>query len=619
MEGAGDDEASTTGEKGEASNSALERGVVGRCPAGRHRERQRAGGDSKTVDPHAELLAEKQYPSAMDCAKCHEHIYEEWRSSAHAYASISPMFNKFEQRINELAEGTVGDFCMRCHSTVSTSMGEKRYVPLWDRTEVAREGVTCITCHRIQEEYNRVNGERRIVPGSIYDPMTGGGDGSTLKDVIAKRDQYKVKTGPGGAGQDIHTNIFHFAQITRSDFCISCHQVAVQPQIKLEVVWEQYRASPAAQKGITCQDCHMGKDPGLATGFDLDNAAIVSGQPIGEKRAHHDHSFPGPGYAIAHPGIFPHPAKNNLDQAKAFTIQDWMAFNWLPTSYQIANDDGTKTNETLVWGSDDFESLVSAGKIKTNGIAPAWIDKDRSQAYDIIQNNLAALQKKLKQRDRIMANSSRLDGPFFRDKPRLGRPLKFYYKVTNLNPGHNFPSGSLGAQPEIWLDVALISPEGSNVWESGYVDDHGDFCDLHSDFVHSNQIGYDEQLFNLQSKFLTTNVKGTDREMYLPVNLDFDQLPLVRPGGQPVSVLNHPPFVRMEQRSLPPLGSRLAKYTVPAALMQTPGQYKLAIRLRSRAEPIYFMRFCRSTLEMQKLMNERTANVHAYAVEFDVQ
>ena len=53
--------------------------------------------------------------------------------------------------------------------------------------------------------------------------------------------------------------------------------------------------------------------------------------------------------------------------------------------------------------------------------------------------------------------------------------------------------------------------------------------------------------------------------------------------------------------------------------MQTPGQYKLAIRLRSRAEPIYFMRFCRSTLEMQKLMNERTANVHAYAVEFDVQ
>lgn len=578
-----------------------------------------ARGADPATDPHSELFAEKQYPSAMDCAKCHERIYEEWRSSAHAYASISPMFNKFEQRINELASGTVGDFCMRCHSTVSTSMGEKRYVPLWDRTEVAREGVTCITCHRIDEEYNRVDGERRVVPGSIYAAMTGSGNGANLKEVIAHKDQYKVKTAPGGAGQDIHTNIFHFAQITRSDFCISCHQVAVQPQIKLEVVWEQYRASPAAQKGIQCQDCHMGKDPGLANGYDLDHAAVVSGQPIGAKRTHHDHSFPGPGYAIAHPGIFPHPSKDNLDQAKAFRIQDWMAFNWLPGSYRIQNDNGTYTNVTLVWGSDDFEGYVSSGKIKTNCISPLWIDKDRSQAYDIIQNNLTAIQKKLRQRDQIMANGSRLDGPFFREKPRLGRPLKFYYKVTNLNPGHNFPSGSLGAQPEIWLDVALISPGGTNIWESGYVDDHGDFCDLHSDFVHSNQIGYDEQLFNLQSKFLTTDVKGTDREMYLPVNIDFDQLPFIRPGANPVSVMNHPPFIRMEQRSLPPLGSRLARYTVPGAVMQSPGQYKLAVRLRSRAEPIYFMRFCRSTLEMQRLMNERTANIHPYAVEFDVE
>ena len=45
---------------------------------------------------------------------------------------------------------------------------------------------------------------------------------------------------------------------------VSCHQVAVHPGIKLEVVWEQYRASPAAAEGITCQECHMGKVPGEA-------------------------------------------------------------------------------------------------------------------------------------------------------------------------------------------------------------------------------------------------------------------------------------------------------------------------------------------------------------------
>ena len=30
---------------------------------------------------------------------------------------------------------------------------------------------------------------------------------------------------------------------------------------------------------------------------------------------------------------------------------------------------------------------------------------------------------------------------------------------------------------------------------------------------------------HLQTMFLTTNVKGTDREMYLPVNVDIDPLP----------------------------------------------------------------------------------------------
>jgi len=58
--------------------------------------------------------------------------------------------------------------------------GERRELALWERSEVSREGVTCITCHRINEEYGRVNGERRVVPGEIFDPMSGAGDGAWL-------------------------------------------------------------------------------------------------------------------------------------------------------------------------------------------------------------------------------------------------------------------------------------------------------------------------------------------------------------------------------------------------------------------------------------------------------
>jgi hypothetical protein len=130
---------------------------------------------------------------------------------------------------------------------------------------------------------------------------------------------------------------------------------------------------------------------------------------------------------------------------------------------------------------------------------------------------------------------------------------------------------------------------------------------------------HDGQLFNLQTKFLTTNVKGTDREMYLPVNFDVDQIPFIRPSGTPVTVMNHPPFIRMEQRSIPPLTTRKASYSIPAKHFSEPGTYKLAVRLRSRSEPIYFMQFVGCTDEMIQTMNDRMVDIHPYTVEFEVE
>ena len=548
-------------------------------------------------DPHAKVFAENQYPSASLCKQCHEQIYKEWSFSSHAYASISPVFHKFEQKINDLAQGTVGTFCVRCHAGVGTSLGEKRELPLWKRAKVSREGVTCISCHRIDEEYGRVNGERRIVPGDIYQPMTGATTGEGLKQVLASKDFYKVKTGPEGRGKDIHTGVIKFKQFTESQFCVSCHQVAVHPGIKLEVVWEQYRASPAARRGVTCQDCHMGKKPGANEGYGTGPVAVVDGKPIESHRTHHNHSFAGPGYPIAHPGIFPqHP------DSEQYSIEAWLKFDY-----------------RAGWGTHEFEEKVGKGQPKV-GFPKEWAEQvDREEARRIVEENLARLADKRESRRQVMENGSRIDGPFLHGRPKVGKPLRFSYKVTNVNPGHNLPSGSIGAQPEIWLNVALINPEGKNVWESGYVDGNGDMADLHSLEVAAGTIAHDDQLFNLQTKFLTTNLKGTDREMYLPVNLDIDQIPFIRPAGQPITVMNHPPFIRMEGRSLSPLGSRYARYSVPASALDKPGKYRLAVRLRSRAEPIYFMKFIGSTLDMERSMMEWMLDIHPYTVEFEVK
>jgi len=550
-------------------------------------------------DPHARATADSQYPSAQVCGKCHPNQYKQWSVSSHAYANVSPMFNKFEQRLNDLASGTVNYFCVRCHASVGTALAERREIAWWNRQGAAQEGITCVTCHRIGEGYGKVNGARRITPGDIAEPVFGPFDTTGVLKAISNAERYKILVSSDEPDRPdylrIHQQAIQSDLITKSQFCAPCHQVAVHAGIKLETVWEEWRASPAAKKGIQCQDCHMSKFPGQPAqkvGWDKGWAATVNGQFVNEERKLSDHTFVGPGYPISHPGLFP------IGETP-FTPQQWLTFDY-----------------RAGWGSDEFESTKAA----STTFPPEWQNAaDRKRAWARVQENYVAWRDRRDQRLKLMENASRLDGPYFTSRLAVGQRLTFEYKLTNLNEGHNLPSGSLGAQPELWLDVTLVDPDGKRIWESGYVDSNGDLADLQSKDVAAHKVPFDDQLFSMQSKFITTNIKGTDREMYLPINLDVDQVPIIRPGGVPPTVSNHPPFVRLEKHSIPPLTSRTAKYKVPGRLLTKPGTYKLAVRLRGRTEPIYFMNFVFSTIDMKRSENEWVTDTHQYAVEFDVR
>lgn len=554
--------------------------------------------DGKWVDPHAEVFAQEQYPSAAKCAQCHKRIYDEWRVSSHAYASVSPMFHKFEQAVTEVTQGTVGYFCMRCHAPVATQLNYPREVSLVDGPAVVREGITCVACHRVKYPYDRVNGERRIEPGDIFQPVYGAGNGDGVEAVKAKADYFKVKLNRDNKlpGQELHNQAIQFEQISKSEFCVPCHQVAVHPGIALEVVWAQYRAAPAFQKGITCQDCHMGVVPGKASGYATAPCAEMSGKWIEPNRKHSNHTFYGPGYSLAHPGIFPHHEKS-----MRWNVKQWLEFDWRNG-----------------WGTPEFENKIAGTELEKT-LPQVWQSSDeRRDARKIIDENLKLLQQKRELNIQVLSNGFRLDGPFFESGRNAMRDIVFKYSVTNTSEGHNAPSGSLGAQPQIWLHVALVSPSGKTVWESGYTDGNGDLADLHSLQVNQGLCPPDHQLFNLQTKFLFTGVKGPDREAYLPVPIDIDQLQFFRPGTLPITVLNHPPFIRMEAHSLPPLGTKHAKYRIPANLITERGRYRLSAKLRSRTHPIYLLRFVTATAEMERRLNEQIIDFHAYSVEFYV-
>ena len=93
-------------------------------------------------EQHAALFAESRYPSASTCGTCHPKQYTEWSVSQHAYSQLSPAYLSLNNKINQLANGSNGDFCLRCHNQVGANLGEDSFASNLERHPTSREGIT---------------------------------------------------------------------------------------------------------------------------------------------------------------------------------------------------------------------------------------------------------------------------------------------------------------------------------------------------------------------------------------------------------------------------------------------------------------------------------------------
>lgn len=125
------------------------------------------GGDDalSASEQHLALFVENRYPAAATCGICHPKHYKEWSVSQHAYAQLSPVYLSLNNKINELSNGSNGDFCLRCHNPVGANLGESTFESNLDRHPTSREGITCVVCHRINKNYNKVSGRLALVEG----------------------------------------------------------------------------------------------------------------------------------------------------------------------------------------------------------------------------------------------------------------------------------------------------------------------------------------------------------------------------------------------------------------------------------------------------------------------
>ncbi len=590
------------------------------------------------------LESEERFPAAATCAECHPDHYREWSVSAHAYAQMSPVFNTMHAAIVERTAGTNGDFCIRCHTQVGMQRDEPLFTSNLKRHPASVEGITCIVCHRVEMNYGKVSGRTHINKGDIFQPVYGPAGNEILSDTLKQGDlAKKLNAIPPVEGEekrvgkkDIHGEVIKFDPIATSGFCGTCHDVNLYNGFRLEEAFTQYKNSPASVKGESCQDCHMGKIPGAVVpgivkadnpeAFDLMNYLRGPGARIGGEiwakegddstglygtptrdRKRTNHMFAGPDYSIVHPALFPH--SEELRQAM------WEFEREIPgtgSHERVGMKHLLKFQWEAGWGDPGsyFEKQVEENPELEKSLSWPWDDAiARLTLRGKLNDSFKLLNEIDKQRHQVLRRAIRF-GDFEVSRNDSER-IEFSLNIVNGTDGHGVPTG-FDAERLFFLQATVRDRNGRVVFVSGDRDPNGDVRDLHSSFVHhhaektgpwlastnwKNEAGLerrkedfkwlpDPYLFSLQSKFLTRNHRGGEREQILAVNYSVDPLPYIRPDTRPGILSGRPAGARKHSRGLTPLGSRTAKYRVDKDQLTGAGPYTVNFRFVCQMVPI---------------------------------
>ena len=203
------------------------------------------------------------------CRSCHPDRFAEWSNSLHSQTMGAGI--RWQLRVKTPAQGKR---CMRCHAPLAEQKALVARELGWDSApagpvpdyvpeDLHRQGLVCAGCHVRRHRRYGPPAERRLVEGEA-------GPHNGFREVSAFQD---------------------------SRFCASCHQFPPDgPSLagKLrENTFREWQASAYAERGVSCQDCHMPEgrhswrgihDPGMVREAVSVDLAVERG-PQGQGRA----------------------------------------------------------------------------------------------------------------------------------------------------------------------------------------------------------------------------------------------------------------------------------------------------------------------------------------------
>ena len=165
------------------------------------------------------------------CDKCHKDIHAKWADSMHSQSMTDPIFQTAYMQAYLASGGAAKKICLNCHAPTVLVTGDYDL-----KKESTKEGITCHFCHSVTDTHPDKGTRFDLKVSSTMRGPTGGG---------AKNDYHDSVASP------LHR---------KSEFCAGCHEYTANG-IKIMGTYSEWKDSPYAAKGITCQGCHMPAEP----------------------------------------------------------------------------------------------------------------------------------------------------------------------------------------------------------------------------------------------------------------------------------------------------------------------------------------------------------------------
>jgi hypothetical protein len=212
------------------------------------------------------------------CGGCHSKQYTQWLGSMHHYAQASIPNELVNQFLLQRTGGTAGPFCIRCHTPIGTEMGEPYALLNAERSPISMAGISCDVCHSISADHGQVQAFFPLRPGSkVFGPQ---GSGQPEDPPLSQVDFHQAEQ------RDVFKS---------SEMCQQCHEVIVPNGLRLQETYSEWKSSPWAEEGVTCQSCHMGPIPGRPSERPVGAIAQVGDMEL-PQRPQSDHRFIGVDY-----------------------------------------------------------------------------------------------------------------------------------------------------------------------------------------------------------------------------------------------------------------------------------------------------------------------------------